>query len=367
MSGLSPKVDTLLATRLVQRVDLVWLKPDVQTTGPEPVAKVDAVVNDIRLPGRAAIEQQMGMGLQKTNPPSPVDLAGRTEQAVTLSAAAQAVSALLDSKTGAAFRILGSAPVMASPQLPPAGAIATVLSRLVGQSGLFYESHLAQFAAGNRTLPELKLEPQARLVGESIADVATVSDSSADPALQAPVLETAHARKNFMVAMQVTDVSSPADKRNDDSAPSSARSAPVFAGIHQDAVALVRQQLEVLATSVFRWSGEAWPSVPMDWEIHAEERQPHTAEEAMPQTWSTRLALTLPTLRDVDVRISLSGHALQVRVAASEEATRMRLGQARAELPARLGAHGLDLTVLQIASPSPDAATPGAPKANDVA
>lgn len=367
MSGLSTKVDTLLASRLAQRVELLWPKPNVQTTGIEPVAKVDEVVNNIRLPGRTAVEQQVGMGLPKSNLSSRGSSAGPAEQLVTLSAAAQAVSAVLDSKTGAASRILGSAPLMPWAQLRLTEPIATALSRLVGQSGLFYESHLAQFAAGSRSLAELKLEPQARLIGELSANVATVSDSSGDPARQAPVLETTQAYKNAFAAIDVAEMTTFAAKGNDDSAPNAARSAPAFAGIHQDAVALVRQQLDVLAQSVFRWSGEAWPSVPMDWEIHADERQSNTLDEATPQTWRTRLTLTLPTLRDIDVRISLSGHALQVHMVATEDIARMRLGQARAGLPARLRAHGLDLTGLQITSPSAVAATPGAPKANDAA
>lgn len=366
MSGLSPLVDTLLANRLAQRVDLVPLKPESQIAGPEPVTKVGEVVNDIRLRSRMAAEQLLGKGLQKSDPSVAGGSAGRAEQAVTLSAAAQTVSAVLDSKTGAASRLPGSAPLMPWAPLRRTEPIAAMLSRLVGQSGLFYESHLAQFAAGTRTLAELKLEPQARL-GESIANVATVPDSSANPVRQAPVLETTQAYKNALAAVDVSEVTTLAAKGGDDSAPNAARSAPVLTGIHQDAVALVRQQLEVLAQSVFRWSGEAWPSVPMDWEIHADKRQANTLDEATPQTWRTRLTLTLPTLREIDVRISLSGPALQVHMVATEDIARMRLNQARAGLPARLSAHGLDLTGLQITSPLAVAATPAAQKANDAA
>ena len=119
----------------------------------------------------------------------------------------------------------------------------------------------------------------------------------------------------------------------------------------------MRQQLELLATPVFRWGGEAWPGVPMDWEIREEEREDHKEErqaaadnEAVPRTWSTRLALTLPTLRDVEVRISLAGTTLQVHLAARENATRDLLSEGRAELPKRLEELGLQLTGLQIGS-----------------
>ncbi len=51
---------------------------------------------------------------------------------------------------------------------PPADAarlfqLAQGLARVVAQSGLFYESHLAQWVVGKRTMAELMLEPQARL------------------------------------------------------------------------------------------------------------------------------------------------------------------------------------------------------------
>ena len=396
MSGLTPLVDTLLATRLAQRVDLVPLKPEVQVAGPGPVTQVEEVINDVRLPSRAAVEQQLGVGPLKSGLRGHGDIAARPDQAVTLSAAARAVSAILEGEAGTAARVVGSGPLLPSSPLPPPAVVAATLANTVSHSGLFYESHLAQFAAGARSLDELAQEPQARLEGnlkaapvlpgsleglgppaapqadETAADgtgkpaaAAFVPDSGPDSARQAPGLDAAHAHKNAYASMQEADGSTPAAKSYDDSATNAARStAPALAGIHHDAVALVRQQLELLAQPAFRWSGEAWPAVPMDWEIQEDERQPATGGDAVPRSWSTRLALTLPTLRDIEVRISLSGNALQVRLAASEDTTRERFGEARAELPARLSALGLELTGLQIGSLAPVSAAHGTPKAD---
>ena len=408
MSGLTPLVDTLLATRLAQRVDLVPLKPEVQVAGPGPVTQVEEVINDVRLPSRAAVEQQLGVGPLKSGLRGHGDTSARPGQPVTLSAAARAVSAILDGPTGAAARVIGSGPLLPSSQLPSSLVIAETLARTVSQSGLFYESHLAQFAAGARSLAELAQEPQARLEGSFRAPpglpegsgpegdraagpansraaqtVAPQADEAApggnskpgvaasvpaadpDSARLASGLDAAHAHKNAYASMQETDGSTPAAKSHDDSTTHAARgNAPALAGIHQDAVALVRQQLELLAQPAFRWSGEAWPAVPMDWEIQEDERQTASGDEAMPRSWSTRLALTLPTLRDIEVRISLTGNALQVRLAASEDATQDRLREARAELPARLGALGLELTGLQIGSLSASADA-NTPKADD--
>jgi hypothetical protein len=133
---------------------------------------------------------------------------------------------------------------------------------------------------------------------------------------------------------------------------------PVAAAIHPDAIALVRQQLELLALPVFRWGGEAWPGTPMDWEINEEphERQIVADVEVAQRTWTTRLAMTLPTLGAVEVRLSLAGSTLQVHLSARENATLALLSQGGNELPQRFGAVGLQLTGLQIGRKDDDAA-----------
>lgn len=375
MSGLTPLVDTLLATRLAQRVDLVPLKSEVEIAGPGPVTQVEEITNDVRLPSRAALEQQLGVGLLKSDQRGHGNAAARPGDAVTLSAAARAVSAILDTPAGATAKIIGTAPLLPQSQPPLPHLLSATLARTVANSGLFYESHLAQFAAGTRTLAELTQEPQARLDATvKVALTLPVSGQdygaslpnsvpgglacSPDSAQLAHSSDPAHLHKTAYESIQDAGGQESALKNHGASATDAAHSnASGLAGIHPDAVALVRQQLELLATPVFRWGGEAWPGVPMDWEICEEEREDHKEErqaaadnEAVPRTWSTRLALTLPTLRDIEVRISLAGTTLQVQLAARENATRDLLSEGRAELPKRLEELGLQLTGLQIGS-----------------
>ena len=338
---------------------LISIKPEVQVAGPGPVTQAEALVNDVRLPSRSAVEQQVGVGLLKNDQSSSGGLAARGDPAVMLSTTARAVSAILENPTGATARIVGNEALLVSPQLQqPTSVIAAALARTVSGCGLFYESHLAQFAAGSKSLAELAQEPQARL-GESLklaqAELLEGSSPVGKPAAgldfgrPAPGLEAAHLQKNAYASMQEASGSTPVVKNHDDSAATAARtSTPALAGIHPDALALVRQQLELLAQPAFRWSGEAWPAVPMEWEIHKDENETADAGETAPRNWSTRLALTLPSLKDIEVRISLTGNTLRVRLAASEDATRGRLREARTELPARLSALGLELTELQI-------------------
>src|SRR5665647_3246133 len=95
MSGLTPLIDTLLATRLAQRVDLVPLKSEVEVAGPEAVTPVEKVTNDLRLPSRAALQQQLGVGLLKSGESGYGNGPARSGEFVTLSVAARAVSCLL--------------------------------------------------------------------------------------------------------------------------------------------------------------------------------------------------------------------------------------------------------------------------------
>ena len=150
-------------------------------------------------------------------------------------------------------------------------------------------------------------------------------------------------------------------------ADSARNNAPGLAGIHPDAIALVRQQLELLATPVFRWGGEAWPGTPMDWEIHEDRSQREASDDkdASPRSWRTRLSLTLPTLKDVEVRISLAGSTLQVQLSARENATLAVLKEARGDLPARLDAQGLQLTDLKIGRLALGPTAPDSPEADD--
>ena len=413
MNGLGPLVDTLLA----RRVDLVPLKPEVQVAGPGPAIPVEEVVNDVRLSSRAAVEQQIGVGPLKSDQRGHGGTAAQPGP-VTLSGAARTLSAILDGQTGVASRIVGSEPLLTSSQPPSPAAIAKALARTVGQSGLFYESHLAQFAAGAKSLAELAQEPQARLAGanlnpvppgrldSAVADAlgvhrtldlaggrvappvappsadaaastsnpgtpgaasalpATAGPEPAQPVPDVSADDATRAHKNAYASMQEADRSTPLAKNHDEGAAPAARSSPLApAFIHPEAVALVRQQLELLAQPVFRWSGEAWPTVPLDWDVHKDERQADTGGGGVaPQRWSTRLALTLPTLGDIEVRISLTGNDLQVRLAASDDTTLDLLHETRNGLPASLRKSGLELTDLQIGPlPAPDAGQPPKP------
>jgi hypothetical protein len=123
--------------------------------------------------------------------------------------------------------------------------------------------------------------------------------------------------------------------------------------IHPQAVTLVHQQLDLLASAAFRWSGQAWPDVPMRWSVE-QEQDSHDAREgadSAPQAerrWSTTVSLALPRLGEVDLRLSLAGAAVQAHLSAREATTTERLRGDAGQLAKRFEAAGLQLQQLQV-------------------
>ena len=202
----------------------------------------------------------------------------------------------------------------ASGEVRPA-LIARALGLAVGQSGLFYESHLRELASGARTAAQLKLEPQGQLRGP-----ATPAQTSSIPHA------AAHAGSSPAMAHSAPQAGSPAP----DSLPAEARSpstatgqtgqshAPALPGLHSDTHLVVRQQLETLAAQAFNWHGEAWPDAPLDWEISR--RDEHGASDEAGTHWATRLRLSLPALGEIEARLSLHGKQVVMRLVAPQSA-----------------------------------------------
>jgi hypothetical protein len=442
MSGLTGLIDTLLAAKLSQRLDVLAIKSEAEIAGPGPVIQVQKVDNDVRLLSNAALDRQIAPDAPGAAPP-----AAAGAPAAQLSVAARAIGALLAEVRADAGPVRGTVPVWPSAQAAPNEALASTLAHAVAASGLFYESHLAQFAAGSRTLAQLAQEPQARWsapaaaaalpvppvdsaalpvppVGSTVVDVpvrglvAPVLDAALPLVDDAPVAPTGlpsdvsdapelvrtaappvHAPLPSAVANEDPTVPAPraaalsaemhaaAGVRADAArvqatyrqaeapatgstldtaaslraadAPSGAERAPATSAsiIHPQALALVHQQLDLLATTVFRWSGQAWPGVPMEWSIHEDKEGPdHQAgpeAEAPARRWTTKLSLSLPSLGVVDVRLSLRGDAVQAQLTADEISTRASLRTEGPALARRLEDVGLRLQELQIAQVPP--------------
>jgi len=121
--------------------------------------------------------------------------------------------------------------------------------------------------------------------------------------------------------------------------------------VHPQLLTTVHQQLDLLATSAFRWTGEAWPGVPMDWRIEEEGDRHAKGDETpddAPRRWSTNVTLQLPRLGTVDVRLSVAGGDVRATVVSSSENSRALLAGDGRTLAARFDAANLRLEQFQV-------------------
>lgn len=299
--------------------------------------------------------------------------AGQTASTAEANAAARlaAISAGLAGNPPATAQTAASTGADATRLKVPEGMVrmlAQSLGQTVSHSGLFYESHLAQMVFGKRGLGELLKEPQAlmgRPGGAQAGGATQTGHASAGSAGNMPGAAGGSASAGSNTGAQAShamgssagmasspgslvgasglagysDASASATGTNT----SSLNANLPVPGIHPDAAPLVRQQLETLANNAFHWQGEAWPGASMQWEVNEDASRPGTNE---PSTWATRLKLQLPSLGEVEARISLAGDQLVVRLVAPESAPVLQ--EHASILRENLLAGGLTLTDLTV-------------------
>jgi hypothetical protein len=256
-------------------------------------------------------------------------------------------------------------------------ALAASLQRTVSGSGLFYESHLEQWLLGQRSPAELAGEPQNRLVasptaqlpldwqhGVGEAEDVFWTDPQAPQAPHAPGTApptaggtgAARAANPAQSTLFDDDWLNALPGQSADTAQTHAQTQTQTASqgqpltVHAAVLPLLRQQLDMLATGEFRWTGEAWPGVRLDWSIRQDgddPRRAHNAPDLDVMPWRTRLTLSLPSLGIVDAELTLVGATLGVRVQAGV-AGAARLAANGDALRGRLAAAGIELNGLSI-------------------
>ncbi|MEM5317477.1 flagellar hook-length control protein FliK [Paraburkholderia sp. JHI869] len=308
-------------------------------------------------------------------------LAAAADAGTGASASAQTASSQ-DPQAGQATLTAQTAQTSAAAQAGPVAALAASLAQTVSTSGLFYEAHLAQWLRGQLSPAELADEPQNRLLGahaqlpldwsldaDDIDDVQWTETFSASPggargeagnATNAANAVNAALARAFPALADLHGEAATAQAHvrtalGDTLLPAMHEAAAQAAGpsVHPAVIPLVRQQLDLLATGEFRWNGEAWPGVRVDWSIQQDDydaRDPHSGAAAVDADdipWRTRLTLALPRLGTVDAELTLTGSTLAVRVQASAGGA-ARLTAQSESLRGRLEALGLTLAGLSI-------------------
>ncbi|WP_281718069.1 flagellar hook-length control protein FliK [Pandoraea apista] len=164
MAGL----DSVLATTLARRLDsLLGMGQGAASTtapnaiaGTQPSGDATSALGDLATktsPTAAALGNATSQTAARL--PTPV-------QQATLSAAARTIDTILRLAPDSPGPVQASAPVW--PAAPGSGApalaplVAAALKEALSASGLFYESHLSQWASGSRSFEQLQAEPQLR-------------------------------------------------------------------------------------------------------------------------------------------------------------------------------------------------------------
>lgn len=263
---------------------------------------------------------------------------GQAKAPVNLSDGARYLSALLDrvqnlatQQSQPALRAQGQAQAtlglqLAKPVLegaPPApGVFAALLKDAVGKSGLFYESHQAQWAKGEKPLVDILREPQGRL---SEARAFTQAAAPTDPA------QAAKAQAAQLLAVSHAQVAEGKEP------------------VHPQTAPLVQQQLEVLDTRQLIWQGQVWPGQELRWQI--EERAPHEGEAETAREWQTQLNLHLPNLGEVNALLKISPQGgIRIALTAHSPEVAQTLRAASASLNQNLETAGLQLIQLEVTS-----------------
>ncbi len=157
----------------------------------------------------------------------------------------------------------------AAPDVPQ---LAAALKDALANSGLFYESHQAQWVRGERSTAQLLVEPQNQ------------------PAQQ-----------------QTTGTESSQSKIPADSG----------LPIAKELIPLVQQQLHTLETHQLTWTGQVWPGQQMQWEIQGQPE--HQSRQTDERQWSTEMELAMPKLGDVHARLIFGQNGLQLTLHAADE------------------------------------------------
>jgi len=177
--------------------------------------------------------------------------------------------------------------------------IAIALHKALAHSGIFYESHQAEWVAGERPLSTLLHEPQAHLTPLGTATLAP----SATPI-------------NDNIVPLLPDLP-----------------------VHRDALPIVRQQLETLETRHVAWNGAIWQGQALEWKVT--EHPGGTAAIPEERHWSTRIDLTLPRLGNVSASLLVTSQGVTINVRAGATETANTLAAHRTDLHKALDGAGV--------------------------
>ena len=227
-----------------------------------------------------------------------------------LSESARTIASVLNQTAASApTRLVMPVPLTSTPTAPPA-QLAAALQQTLSESGLFYESLVAEWSNGERPLATLAREPQMQR------------------------------------ALPATDAPEPARAP----APQAQAAAPALPGIDQESAAFINYQLNTQEQARVVWEGQPWPGQAMRWEIarDAPERQQSQAEREADPPWRSGVKLRFPLLGEIEASVVLHQGQLHIQVEAGAKDTGALLREHADLLADAMEAAGLPLSSLNI-------------------
>lgn len=194
-------------------------------------------------------------------------------------------------------------PLLPSPPITTAEKVQLLsqLQQVLVISGLFYEAHLARWLKGNRSLQQLRQEPQGKL---SATAAGTDSNST------------------LLIAPKTAS--------------------------------LVQQQLHILETGTVSWRGEIWPGQVMEWDItEFPEHEQEKAESANKITqrsdiWQTCIHLHLPNLGKITATLMLDSQGIRIQLNADSDNTTQQFKREQVALATAMQTTGLTIQAMEI-------------------
>lgn len=314
--------------------------------------KVAEQMLQMSLPGKIQTNDTVDLQVVSIQPRLTFSLAASSNPISTpeaLSTTAKLLSALAEPQPDKAkISAAQSAPLWQETKAPEPPQLAAKLQQALTQSGLFYESHQAQWVGGQISTDVLMQEPQNALTpanqyqNNHLPTQLNPGQLAAQtPALpQTPTGDILSLSDQASTRVRLANDALPADAST--LSPAQGKDS-LSATVPEHLRPIVQQQLNALETRHLMWQGQVWPNQEMDWEIR-EEHSGIASEQIEGRQWATEIRLDLPHLGEVTAMLRYNSAGLAVSLNASNNETRTRLGNASSQLIAMMKERGIPVT-----------------------
>ncbi len=226
-------------------------------------------------------------------------------------------------------------PLITTPEVNVSVLAKTLQTNLSG-SGVFYESHLLQWAEGNLPTAAIMKEPQASFPAAAPNTAASPLIAAMPAAAMTPATTAAAAATVTITPTGSTPIT----------ANQSGTAAHGSMVLPKDALPIIQQQLQTMEQQRFVWHGELWAGQPLEWEVSRDQAQ--AQQNSSEGSWNSSVSFNLPQLGAVSAQLQLNGNRLHIRIRTKDATTALQLQQHTPELASALNGTGAQLDSIQI-------------------